>query len=227
MPGSDGPKTTARVSGNASSAGHLPPALRPRKIPRQDRAKETVVAILQAAAELFADQGYAAATTNRIAHRAGVSVGSLYQYFPNKASILVGLMARHRADVDQAVAKSLPALENREIPFEHGFRSLLRRLVDLHAANPTLVRALSGAENHLPRHVSGGGKREDADIDRVARILRERPDVRAGDATLMALLVARSVEATTRWLVHDAPPWVDRREAIDEIVHMVSGYVTG
>ncbi len=58
--------------------------LKPLKEPKQDRSRETFAAILQAAAHVFEHRGYAGATTNRIAGRAGVSVGSLYQYFPTR-----------------------------------------------------------------------------------------------------------------------------------------------
>src|SRR3569833_2023390 len=67
----------------------------PRKQPRQVRAELTRQRILTAAAHVFAEHGYAAGTTNRIAERARISIGSLYQYFPNKDAILAALLARH------------------------------------------------------------------------------------------------------------------------------------
>lgn len=69
--------------------------LRPRKQPRQARAELTRQRILAAAAHVFAEYGYAAGTTNRIAERAQISIGSLYQYYPNKDAILVELLTRH------------------------------------------------------------------------------------------------------------------------------------
>ena len=66
-----------------------------RKRPVQDRSRRTVDAILNSAAHFFATNGYSATTTNHIAGRAGVSIGSLYQYFPNKDSLLVALEERH------------------------------------------------------------------------------------------------------------------------------------
>ena len=67
----------------------------PRKKPRQSRSQATVDVILDAAARIFVETGFAAATTNAIAERAGVSVGSLYQYFPNKLALLAALKERH------------------------------------------------------------------------------------------------------------------------------------
>jgi AcrR family transcriptional regulator len=70
-----------------------------RREPRQRRSRETVDAILEAAARVFADRGHAGGTTNHIARAAGVSVGSLYEYFPNKDAILVALVERQRGEM--------------------------------------------------------------------------------------------------------------------------------
>lgn len=85
--------------GGANTAMTRKSTLSPRKRPRQERSRRTVEAILDAAARVFETVGPNAATTNAIAERAGVSVGSLYQYFPNKlakrivARYLAGLAA--------------------------------------------------------------------------------------------------------------------------------------
>lgn len=67
-----------------------------RRVPRQARARATASFVLDAAAQVFAERGYAA-TTNEIAARAGVSIGSLYQYFADKDALLVALAERHLA----------------------------------------------------------------------------------------------------------------------------------
>lgn len=69
--------------------------LTPRRKPRQVRAELTRERILNSAAHVFAEYGYAAGTTNRIAEHAHMSIGSLYQYFPNKDAILAELLVRH------------------------------------------------------------------------------------------------------------------------------------
>jgi AcrR family transcriptional regulator len=75
-----------------------------RKQPKQSRSNELVSIILEAAAQVLAKEGAARFTTAWVAEKAGVSVGSLYQYFPNKASILLALERRVAAD-DQAVTR--------------------------------------------------------------------------------------------------------------------------
>lgn len=76
-------------------------ALSPRKSPQQLRSRDTVATILEAAARVFEESGIERATTNAIAARAGVSVGSLYQYFPNKLAVVRALIDRYQGDLRQ------------------------------------------------------------------------------------------------------------------------------
>jgi AcrR family transcriptional regulator len=77
-------------------------ALKPRKTAVQERSKFTVETIYEAAVQVFTENGYDGATTDLIAERAGVSVGTLYQYFPNKKAILIGIWDRNMEDADRA-----------------------------------------------------------------------------------------------------------------------------
>src|SRR6185503_3042990 len=67
----------------------------PRKRPRQARSRETVSAILAATSRVLVKHGFDGLTTNAVAEAAGVSIGSLYQYFPNKEALVAGLIERH------------------------------------------------------------------------------------------------------------------------------------
>src|SRR6185369_8903715 len=80
-----------------------PSAPRPRKRPVQARSQATVDAIVDAAARVLVRGGYGAFTTNRVAARAGVSVGSLYQYFPNKEALLAELKTRHVTQLERGL----------------------------------------------------------------------------------------------------------------------------
>lgn len=78
-------------------------ALKPRKVPQQARSRALVEAILEAAIRILEEDGAARFTTKRVADRAGVSVGSLYQYFPNKLALLRELQAREEHDTLSAI----------------------------------------------------------------------------------------------------------------------------
>lgn len=80
---------------------------KPRKLPKQSRSKALVEAILDAAARILTDDGRDALTTNAIAHAAGVSVGSLYQYFPNREAILAALVHRHGHRIHDLVTNAM------------------------------------------------------------------------------------------------------------------------
>ena len=80
-----------------------------RRSPRQSRAKEMIATIIEATAEILEDGGVDALNTNMIAQRAGVSVGAVYQYFPNKAAILSMLGRQEMEAVRNAARKALDA----------------------------------------------------------------------------------------------------------------------
>ena len=103
----------------------------PRKSPLQERSRRTVERILDAAARIFHEQGYAGATTNDIADEAGVSVGSLYQYFPNKDAILVELTRRHIEQATRGLADVLQRVDPAD-GFDHILRVVVDFLVEQH-----------------------------------------------------------------------------------------------
>ncbi|EOY5383540.1 TetR/AcrR family transcriptional regulator [Cronobacter dublinensis] len=93
----------------------IEPAAAPRKLPRQARSRALVEAIIEATARIFERAGPAACTTNAVAERAGVSIGSLYQYFPNRRALTAALVARERGQLVAAfsAAATRPAAQER------------------------------------------------------------------------------------------------------------------
>lgn len=85
-----------------------------KKEPTQSRAKATVEAVVVAAAQLLAERGYAALTTNHIADRAGVSIGSIYQYFPGKEAIIARLLEKTVDEILTDFARGLLAMPAHE-----------------------------------------------------------------------------------------------------------------
>jgi AcrR family transcriptional regulator len=192
----------------------------------QRRSERTVEAILTAAARVFAHHGYAGGTTNHIAARAGVSVGSLYEYFPNKDALLVALVERHLEEAEAllstALAASLPA-DGRPPPLRVLVRSLVEAMLSLHAREPRLHRVLfEEAPRPAPvrRRVAA---LEAAMREGVEALLAAHPEVRVGSPALAAGLLVRTVEALTHRAVldGDAGP-----ELATEVTRMLCAYLT-
>ncbi len=200
--------------------------LNPRKRPSQARAKATVEAILVAAAQVFRRQGYAATTTDRIAERAGVSVGSLYQYFPNKDAILVALTERH-IDTGFALVRELLVEALTDVP---ALGSLLRRLVvamvALHEHEPELHRVLF-EEAPLPSSVRRQlRKRENEFATEVCALLQAHPEVRMRDPKVTAYVLVHTVDALVHNFILHPPEGIDAESLTDEMVRMLLGHLS-
>src|SRR5262245_32921689 len=115
--------------------------LSPRKLPRQERSRATVEALLEATADILVRHGYVKLTTNRIAERAGVNIASLYQYFPGKHAIVAELRRRHGAEQHAALRKVL--VERRGQGLESTVRVLVSMGVAAHAVSPKLHRVFT------------------------------------------------------------------------------------
>jgi AcrR family transcriptional regulator len=127
---------TARVRGEA---------LNPRKQPRQQRAEATVSAIVEAAACILETHGIEGYTTNAIAERAGASIGSLYQYFPNKTALTRALIAREEGLLLASLTEQLGKATGRNI-----LNGLIRVAVHHQLRRPALARLLDAEESRLP-----------------------------------------------------------------------------
>ena len=113
---------------------------RMRREPRQGRSRQTVHAVLGAVPRVIRREGVDAVTTNRIAEAAGVSIGSLYQYFPNKKAIFSALHERHVEDVHRVIERTMA---ERSGSLDAFTRALVEGLADLHAAEPELHELVS------------------------------------------------------------------------------------
>lgn len=198
--------------------------LQPRKLPRQARSGATVEAILQAAAQVFERHGYAAGTTNRIAERAGVSIGSLYQYFPNKDAILLALVHRHLADGTAALEPHLHRLGG-GARFDEVLPGIVDAMVELHAVAPGLHRVLF-EETRLPSALRAElDELEDGLVDLVADALVADPRLRLVDPRLSARVAIGAIEGLTHRLVLRPPPGVTPQAIAGEITVLVRGYL--
>ena len=189
--------------------------LQPRKQPRQVRAELTRQRILTAAAHIFAEYGYAAGTTNRIAEQARISIGSLYQYYPNKDAILAELLTRH-LDSDRATA-TLREHKDQPEPLEDIVRVFVRAVIENHLDDPQLLRIMV---EQAPR----SGEL----LERVTRLewemIERHAEVLVQDKDTAARLVASTVELTVHYLVA-APGSIDTTRLENELVAMITGYL--
>src|SRR5580693_3733530 len=122
-----------------------------RRQPKQRRALETVDAVLDAVLRILKREGAAAVTTNRIAEVAGVSIGSLYQYFPDKRAIFDALHSRHIEQVDRLIEHTLVAHASSTL--EELVKALIEAMMGMHEADPELYHLLMAEVPH-----GAGGK---------------------------------------------------------------------
>ncbi|WP_223168069.1 TetR/AcrR family transcriptional regulator [Nonomuraea sp. SYSU D8015] len=178
--------------------------LTPRKQPRQQRSRETVAAILEAAAQLFQRHGYADTTTNKIAERAGVSIGSLYQYFPNKDALLVALAERHLAQSAEQVAQVFARAAEHRPSLHDLLTDLVGCVAALHTDRPALHRLLFDQAPRTPGLVARFRQAEQQIAHALAGELRR---LRAGgpDPGLSALLAVQGIEGQLHGTLLDPP----------------------
>src|SRR5262245_9490004 len=91
------------------------PLTKPRKHASQQRSRATVDALIEATARILVKEGFDSASTNRIAEQAGVSVGSLYQYFPSKEALVAAVIQRHQQELQRVARAVLPKVERQSL----------------------------------------------------------------------------------------------------------------
>lgn len=171
------------------------PRTAPRKKPRQERSQATVDAILDATARVLCTTGYDRASTNRIALAAGVSVGSLYQYFPSKEALVAALAERHTEAMTSLVKRKLNEVSR--MPLDVAVRTMIRAMFDAHAVDPRLHKVLI---EQVPRV----GKLEkvvavEEEVGCLVQLFLEarRADLRRTDVDAVAFVLCHVVEAVT------------------------------
>jgi AcrR family transcriptional regulator len=189
-----------------------------RREPRQERARRTVEAMLDAATILVKRDGASAVTTNRIAEVAGVSIGSVYQYFPDKRAIFRALHDRHAEAVGRVVDR---AIVDRASP-EDMLRALVEALIEAHAADPAAHDLVS---LEVP-HGADGGRNLEARLGAALRIaLASRAGERDLDREIFVL--THMVEALAHGAVLGRPPRLSLAAAREEAVRAVLSYLRG
>jgi AcrR family transcriptional regulator len=158
--------------------------LKPRKVPRQPRSAETVASIIEAAAQILETAGLEGFNTNAVARRAGVSIGSLYQYFPGKDALILALMRREKARFYEDAAAALGKPSGKA-----ALEYLIGASVRQQLQRPVLARLLDVEESRpgLSKEMAAGDTLQSLLITIIARAKpgQKRPEVAAGDMLAM------------------------------------------
>jgi AcrR family transcriptional regulator len=193
-----------------------------RKRPSQARSRATVEVILDAAAQVFEAHGYAAGTTNRIAERAGVSIGSVYEYFPNKDAIVVALAER---ELERERQEILTVLEGSG---RKGLAALLRQFVEtivgFHARSPALHRILFDEAEHPAEAHACVLRFEESLAHALEGNLRQRR-LAVDDADLAAHLVVQTAESLAHRFVLRGIHELDQATFVEEVTRLLARYL--
>jgi len=196
-----------------------------RRRPSQRRSQVTVTAILDAAARVFEERGFEAGTTNHVAERAGVSIGSLYEYFPNTDAMVVAVVERElERDGSKLLAILKLARTERELAAQ--LRAFVETVVELHAKSPALHRILIDQAEHPPAAHACVLRFEESLAHALAESLRSaRPRLRDPDTT--AHLIVQTTESLAHRFVLRGIHDLGRADFVRELTRLLIGYVGG
>jgi AcrR family transcriptional regulator len=202
------------------------PRTKPRKHASQDRSRATVDALVEATARILVREGFDKASTNRIAEVAGVSVGSLYQYYPGKEALVAAVIDRHNQQIMQVVGGTLTEITSQ--PIEQAIRSLVTVAIAAHRIDPKLHRVLA---EQIPRT----GRLENVEAFNrqtfalfKAYLESRRDELRTLDLGLATFVCVTSIEALTHTAVlHHSDMLSDETVGtlVDEATRLVVGYL--
>jgi AcrR family transcriptional regulator len=188
---------------------HALSGFEPRKTPIQTRAAVTVDAISEATVQVLLKQGLTRLTTTRVAERAGVSVGTLYQYYPNKQALLFAVLADHLDKVASAVEAACD--QARHTPLADMIRTVVEAFVDAKTARVDVSLALYqfAADVGGPALVKRVGQRSRKALD---AMLQTAPDIASSppDKFAVEMMFAAMAGATRYVLEAGAAPGMIR-----------------
>lgn len=193
-----------------------------KKVPTQGRSRQTVDALVEATARTIAERGWQATTTNHVAAKAGVSVGSLYQYFDSREDLLAALMERERARILSRLEEAMPSLT------EEAPRTAIRRLLEIAFEEGARDEPLF---TELGRDLQALGATEFTDIlngymlDALRLILSQRyAEFEPMDAPTVAFMLANGTVMVITRFFSQRPKGVTKDALLDELTELYGGY---
>lgn len=202
----------------------LPERLRPRKAPSQKRAKQLVSAVLEAGSRILLERGYEKLSMQRVAIRAGVSPGSLYQYFPDKASLVAAIVeqiSRREVAFQLEHFAKLPAAATLEQALEH----VLQGVVAFQRLEGPLMRRGLEALQHLGRYAALSARVKE--VSGGLRLLLEahRESVAVTDLDLATHVLVNALHSLTHDGVLPRPSTLDDDTLVRELMRLALGYL--
>lgn len=193
-----------------------------RRQPKQRRARQTVDAVLEAVVRVLKREGFDAITTNRVAEVAGVSIGSVYQYFPDKRAIFCALHQRHIQEIDRIVETTL--VEHAASSIDELIRAMVEAMIDAHTPDPELYELLQTEVPHRADGTQDFALRLHGAF-RLA-ISEGMPELKKrGDLDKVVFVVTHMVEALSHGAVLRRPPGLSLADAKAESVRAVLAYL--
>lgn len=195
----------------------------PRKTPVQARAAVTVEAIGEATIQVLLAEGIERLTTTRVAARAGVSVGTLYQYYPNKEALLFALLERHLTHVAEALEGTCRELHGR--PLKGMVEAVVEAFVDAKMVRADISMALYAIAANLggdvvSKRLSGRGRRA------LVAMLKTAPQARFEDPEFTVTMLFAAMAGTTRMVLEGGATPKRVRMLRVELVRMCMGYLS-
>lgn len=199
----------------------LPPSETMRKLPRQARAKRTIEAIFEATAHIVASDGPDALSTNKVAQRAGVSIGTLYQYFPTKEAIVVAMIAQERLRVMAELQDMLISAVQAQRDPQSILRDRIRALLSALGTGSHLNRAMVRLAWHMDHHEQVAlAQREGTEHLAIALAAWKYPGLRP-PTPAMLFVATRAVIGVIRSASLENSPLLGSPALEDELVRMV------
>ena len=209
-----------------TTLGAMParPVTSPRKQALQARSRATVDVILKATARILIAEGYDRASTNKVAARAGVSIGSLYQYFPSKEALVAALLERHLEEMGQVLRAACPRLA--AAPIEQAAEEVVRLMVAAHSVDPALHRVFVEQVPRIGQLERIQGFEEEMTGLVRAYLEPRRDKLVVEDLDMAAFIVVGIVESLTHAAVLSRPELLGE-PFVREVSAVVIRYLTG
>jgi len=198
----------------------------PRKVASQERSRNTVNTILEATTRVLTKEGYDRTSTNKIAAVAGVSIGSLYQYFPSKEALVAAVSERHSQEVLELMRTTLVKVSS--LPLEVAARAFVAAGIDAHRVNPKLHRVLAEEVPRIGRLKNIEAINQDVHVLIRGYLQGHRNEIGPTDLDLAVFICVTTVDALTHAAVLRCPDFLTDEKAesfIDEVTDLVVRYL--